>query len=379
MLNFNASAISEFKDSLIVSARDPLILPVSVIYGHNGGGKSNALQALACLINIIISPIQMLEKNKIHTIIQSQVNCRPFRFDSQSYEKSTVFNILLRLDSYDYRYCLAVKKGQIEREYLCRKSVIGKRTATVFDRMCSQIILGSSISRSGINVDVAQYMPFLSYLYIKYDIPDVYEVVRWFELCITQTNHTERFISEAMVSCASQYKDQTICMFRNMDINIKDYRYDSQEHQFYIKRIINHKLCENPLSEESDGLQKLFFVLPMVIMALNENRLIVIDDLDALIHPLLLKHLILLFKDKCTNPYGAQLLFTSHDTATIKNIVFRRDEIKFAVCSENYESKLYSLIDIHNANGIVINNTAAYDKQYLEGRYGAIPNVKNNK
>ena len=105
--------------------------------------------------------------------------------------------------------------------------------------------------------------------------------------------------------------------------------------------------------------------------------MVVIDELDAKLHPKLLRYVIMLFKNPAVNKHGAQLLFTSHDMSTLKNTVFRRDEIWFASEDEQHQSKIYSLSDIRQTDNTRIKNTAAYDKQYLEGRYGAAPYLSN--
>ena len=103
----------------------------------------------------------------------------------------------------------------------------------------------------------------------------------------------------------------------------------------------------------------------------------IIDELDAKLHPKLLRYVISLFKNRNVNKKGAQLLFTSHDMTTMKNTVFRRDEIWFAAENERHESEIYSLYEIRRENNERVNSTAAYDKQYLEGRYGADPYLTN--
>jgi len=104
---------------------------------------------------------------------------------------------------------------------------------------------------------------------------------------------------------------------------------------------------------------------------------VVIDELDAKLHPKLLRYVISLFKNPRINKYGAQLLFTSHDMATMKNTVFRRDEIWFAALNKNHSSEIYSLYEIRREDNERVNSTAAFDKQYLEGRYGADPYLQN--
>ena len=105
--------------------------------------------------------------------------------------------------------------------------------------------------------------------------------------------------------------------------------------------------------------------------------MVIIDELDAKLHPKLLRYVISLFKNKEINKYGAQLLFTSHDMYTLKNTIFRRDEIWFAAENASHESEIYSLHEIRGEDNDRIKNTAAYDKQYLEGRYGADPYLSN--
>ena len=115
----------------------------------------------------------------------------------------------------------------------------------------------------------------------------------------------------------------------------------------------------------------------MILLALREGRMVIIDELDAKLHPKLLRYVISLFKNKEINKYGAQLLFTSHDMCTLKNTIFRRDEIWFAAENAPHESEIYSLHEIRGEDNDRIKNTAAYDKQYLEGRYGADPYLSN--
>ena len=109
------------------------------------------------------------------------------------------------------------------------------------------------------------------------------------------------------------------------------------------------------------------------LAALEGGGLVVVDELDAKLHPKLLRYLILLFKDPEINKAGAQLVFSSQDVSTMRNDVFRRDEIWFAARDEGEASHLWSLSDLHEPNGNPVNKNAAYDKQYLAGRYGADP------
>ena len=177
--------------------------------------------------------------------------------------------------------------------------------------------------------------------------------------------------------CAKQTKNQIIMLLNEMGIDVEDYRYDEKEEQLYTVRTISGEKYELPFNHESDGTRKLIAALPVILVALQEGRLVIIDELDAKLHPKLLRYVISMFKNKKINKYGAQLLFTSHDIATMKNTVFRRDEIWFAALDENHSSQVYSLYEIRREDKERVNSTAAFDKQYLEGRYGADPYLQN--
>ena len=117
--------------------------------------------------------------------------------------------------------------------------------------------------------------------------------------------------------------------------------------------------------------------LPVLMVALQEGRIVVVDELDAKLHPKLLRYVIQMFKNPELNKKGAQLLFSSHDLTTMKNTVFRRDEIWFAAMNDNHESEIYSLYEFRQEDNTRVKSTAAFDKQYLEGRYGADPYLSN--
>ena len=103
------------------------ILPVGVIYGPNGGGKSNLLQALSCLITTVVKPIRDLEKTRERVIIQQRAECEPFLFDEESKEEPTEFRIFFRQEKSEYCYCLALKQEEIVYETLHWRTIGGKK------------------------------------------------------------------------------------------------------------------------------------------------------------------------------------------------------------------------------------------------------------
>ena len=164
-----------------------------------------------------------------------------------------------------------------------------------------------------------------------------------------------------------------------MDLDIEDFRVEKREAgdiQVFTKHNVDGSTYEINLSEESSGTKKLFGLLPFIAESLTKGTTLVIDELDAKIHPVLLKHIIMLFNDIEINRHGAQLIFTSHDLSTMNSEVFRRDEIWFVAKGNEQNSKLYSLVEFKNPDGTSVRKDAKFDKQYLEGKYGADPYLR---
>lgn len=377
IFDLQASAIPEFKDSLIKKENCSELLPVSAIYGPNGGGKTNFIRALSCLITTVVKPIHDLGNTRKHIILQQKVSSEPFLFDAVSREEPTEFEIFFRTEQYEYRYYLAVLKDEIWAETLDRKTIGGKKPAHIFYRDGEEITLGKILSKDNVNTKVNVKMPFLSFLAINYNIPVITEVQEWFESCIIRNYANPMAELQIMVSSDEKIKRQMILLLNEMGIDIEDYRYDGREEQLYMIRTIDSQRFELPFDHESDGTRKLIAALPVFLVALREGRLVIIDELDAKLHPKLLRYVILMFKNRRINKHGAQLLFTSHDMATMKNTVFRRDEIWFAALNDKHCSEIYSLYEIRREDNERVNSTAAFDKQYLEGRYGADPYLQN--
>lgn len=105
---------------------------------------------------------------------------------------------------------------------------------------------------------------------------------------------------------------------------------------------------------------------------------LVIDELDAKMHPLISQYIIELFNNHETNPKNAQLIFTTHDTHLLSQKILRRDQIWFTEKDSQEQTDLYSLMDIVLPDGTKPRNDANYERNYIAGRYGAIPYILND-
>jgi len=365
-----------FKESLLRGSDGKEFLPVSVIYGPNAGGKSNVLKALSCAVSTITNPILLL---KDFNTVTPPANCVPFKFDDISSHSPTEFTIFFRPDDqYEYKYFISLQNGKIVEEYMYRKKTKSKNsTSMIFERVQDSIKLGASVGKSRINTLVNDSLPYLTFLAINYNIEPITTAINWFTK-ITVCNFSD--VLFGMVSSYSlnnaSFHERIVKSLNDVGIKINDFQID-ENNKIIVEHNVNNKLYHINLADESEGTQKLFSLLPWIIYILISGGLLIFDELEIKLHPKLLKYIIILFKNPEINTHGAQLIFTSHDISTMKSSVFRTDEIWFACKREDESSDLYSLYDIKDENGNHIQPSASFDKQYLEGRYGADPYFRN--
>lgn len=118
---------------------------------------------------------------------------------------------------------------------------------------------------------------------------------------------------------------------------------------------------------ESEGTIKYFSLAYPIIDALDNGKRLVIDELDSKLHPLLVRKIVSLFNSAKTNPKGAQLLFTTHDTFLLSAGLFRRDQIWFTQKDSFGATEAYSLAEYK------VRGSSPFEKDYLQGKYGATP------
>ena len=127
------------------------------------------------------------------------------------------------------------------------------------------------------------------------------------------------------------------------------------------------------LKEESEGTRKLFRIIGPILDSVMNGHVLVIDELEAKLHPLLTKAIVRLFNSAKTNPKHTQLIFATHDTNLLQYGKLRRDQIWFTEKTQRGATSLYSLADFKLPRGTKVRNDAAFEKNYIQGRYGAIP------
>ena len=376
--DMQAAAISEHKDRIIKDVDGELYLPVSAIYGPNGGGKSNVLEAINTLVAKILRPIYATADTEGHAFLQKKIIVEPFAFLEEYRESPTEFELFFRTDSAEYRYILHVKRDVVIYESLDRVKLETGRRSALFTRDENGVDLKGAFAKLKVSDDLSKTLALLSYLGIAYkENAVVKDVLNWFEFGIDFLNYGNPMQELRMaVSTSEDVKHLMLDMIREMDLDIVDFRVEEKENdmiEVFTKHRVDDVETELELADESSGTKKLFGLLPFIAASLITGTTLVIDELDAKIHPVLLRHIIMMFNNMEINTHKAQLIFTSHDLSTMNNDVFRRDEIWFVAKGKAQNSKLYSLVEFKDAKGGSVRNDEKYDKRYLEGRYGADP------
>ena len=379
--DMQAAAISEHEDRIIKDKDEELYLPVSAVYGPNGGGKSNVFEALHSLVTKVLRPLYATSNNEDIAMKMKKLVIEPFAFDKKTRNEPTEFELFFRTALAEYRYELNVKKEVVEYERLdCIKLETGRKSA-LFERDKDEITLKGAFARLKSSDELSDTLPLLSYFGITYSKNEVVQdVLGWFDEEIHFLNYGNPMRELRMaVSKSEDVKRLMLQIIQEMDLDIVDFRVEKKENdqiEVFTKHIVDKYEAELNLLDESSGTKKLFGLLPFIAKSLLRGTTLVIDELDAKIHPVLLKYLIMTFSDMEKNKKGAQLIFTSHDLSTMNSEVFRRDEIWFVAKGNRQNSKLYSLVEFKNGKGESVRKDAKFNKQYLEGKYGADPYLR---
>lgn len=379
--DMQAAAISEHENNIIRDKDGELFLPISAIYGPNGGGKSNVLEAMHTLVSKVLRPLYATGDKEERIFLQKRLLIEPFAFSKETKSQPTEFEIFFRTEIAEYRYKLHIMKDVVNYESLDRVKLDTGRRSALFERDTEEISLKGVFSKLKASEDLSATLPLLSYLGITYKKNEVVkDVLDWFEYGIDFLNYGNPIEELRMaVSNSEDVKQLMLDMIQEMDLDIVDFRVVEDENDridVYTKHLVDGYETELNLLEESSGTRKLFGLMPFIAGCLLTGTVLVIDELDAKIHPVLLRHIIMMFNDMSINKKKAQLIFTSHDLSTMNNEVFRRDEIWFVAKGNAQNSKLYSLVEFKNEKGESVRKDAKFDKQYLEGKYGADPYLK---
>jgi len=383
-LNLSSGKGSELRDSNTFEfSRNQHLVRSAVIYGPNAGGKSNLIRAMFFLQQFVLgSSTAYQEKQKIPL--------QPFRLSAQSQKEPSEFSVDFVCNDVRFTYHVALTEDQIISEELFAYPKNYRQTwfTRKWNSSSKAYEWYQGPSFKGEH-KVWEQMTRSNALYlstaVQFNSDQLKPIFLWFrdQLVILLKNGPSQEIYFNPDLTFQFLKDpktaQWIHKFMECaDIGIENFHLVEEETP-PIKKVAvrtQHKMLDSDqkiffdlLLDESDGTQRLFSQAGGWLKALREGLVLFVDELDLHLHPIIVRFLIELFHSPKTNQKNAQLIFTTHDTSLLDSDLFRRDQVWFVQKDEMQGSRLYSLLDFKPRKG------EAIGKNYLLGRYGALPYI----
>ena len=396
-LDMSATKISEYSERVVAIAKEK-ILPVAAIFGANAHGKSNVLEAIRFMHMYVVQSFDFGGDNENKKTRKGFLKPTPFLFDNDSKNAESLFEVYFidpeESGAKTFNYGFTIDSEGINEEWLNYKT---KSSRGEFKRIFYRNESESEYDFSGIpsksqeNLKIAlqketlivslgaklkiQKLKHIRDWFINNDFADFGEPAENFFLSrlIPENFATDKNVQKKVLKYFSAF-DPSIIGF---DVEIIKSDSDPDDDHVTIdaihKMINSDQTAKIPLQNESSGTLKMFALYPMLQEVLDSGGILFIDELNSRLHPLLVRAFMITFLNADINKKHAQLVFTTHDAWQLNNNGLRRDEIWFTEKDANGISSLYSLADFVDEAGAKIRKDENYEKNYLLGKYGAIP------
>ncbi len=398
--SMEASSIKEHKGSVI--NRDKYsVLPLAVFYGANSGGKSNLIMAILTMRSMITQSVRLNEGDTLPY--------DPFALDMTSDKKPTAFEIQFLYSEALYRYGFEYNRTEIVSEWLYEKR-FGEREYELFVRSRDLIEVSEKRFPEGKGKeDLTNSNRLFLSLVAQLKGEKANLVMGWFGKCNgiwgVNTEDYEAFTVTMFLNHmngadeAQGFFRMLQLGFNRLTINKLDVSKETLENApaairsklekdmasgNYVEPITSHNVYDengSVISErnfhknqmESEGTKKVIEMSGPIFNTLDEGKILIVDELDAKLHPLLTRNIVQLFMDPEKNKHGAQLIFATHDTNMLDLDILRRDQIWFAEKDKIESTDIYSLVEFKDEDGKKVRNDRDIKKDYIRGRYDAIP------
>lgn len=367
IISMKAAADKTMKEVLISPDGKKELVPVMAIYGANAAGKSNVIHALLLMREMVCGSYAKPLKG-------AELPYEPFAFvDGQT--EPTTFEIIYYYESIKYAYGFSFDKDRIISEYLYHWP--NGREALVFSREKDEYEFRESIQEqltlAGRTSENRLYLTSSN----EWNCAQTEKAYLWFQKNLRGLIATG-VSNESTIDAIRKGGDGKQRILKEMmlaDLGICNVELSGTKEKPIVSTV--HQLTDDSgekkqytllLGQESVGTQRFFSRIGLWMDALNSGAVLVVDEIEASMHPLLTRHLIEMIQDQTTNQNHAQLIFTTHDTGLLDLKLLRRDQIWFAEKDEKtMQTDIYALTEFSPRKE---ENIA---RGYLQGRYGAIP------
>lgn len=399
------TTIEDQPRSNIVKVGNIDYLRTIAIYGANSSGKSNLIQGLKSMKNLVLNSVKINDGEELLY--------DPYRLNTSKENTPTLYEVDFITEDLRYRYGFSNTDKQIYDEWLIRVDTSGDEhklfirtvegigvseelfpegrdleSRTNDNRLFLSVVgqLGGDISKSilhffkeGFHVlsglDTESYELFTK-IFLDKDLPGCSDMKQFF--LRVQLGFKDVLSSTHMFHINDLPK--------KLPKEVKEELTKELEGKKQLKIVSLHGIYDDEgkmidtkdfdfTKMESSGTRKLFGLAGPIFDTLNLGTVLVVDELDAKMHPLISQELLTLFNDPVRNPHGAQLIFTTHDTNLLSSHLLRRDQIWFTEKDEQERTDIYNMMQIILPDGTTPRSDGNIERNYIQGRYGAVPYI----
>lgn len=375
------------------------LLRSAAIYGANASGKSNVMRALMFMRNFVRKSAAKLEPGE-------ETGVERFALHTEARQQPASFQLIFLLDGTRYRYGFELDEKRVHSEWLYRTAA---RETCLFLREGQEFDVRAGIKKeaAGIQEKTRENALFLSAM-AQFNGAIAMAIVEWFKQNLAGISGLDdqgyggytvsRFAED------ESFRASVRGLIRLADVGIDDLEVresplDAADIPDEVREFIKSSIKQHgdalddvtlrgvqtlhpiynangeqveqtklDMDDESEGTQKFFYTLGPILDTLENGKILLVDELDARLHPLLTREIVRMFNTPATNPHNAQLIFATHDAGLLGECLLRRDQIWFTEKNRLGATELYSLAEFKDERA-----ESAFDTRYLNGRYGGIP------
>lgn len=372
----------------------PRAVRAAAIYGPNAGGKTTLLRALQLMRGVVLESATLRPDQGF--------NVQPFALEAATKNEPTLFEATILIDGVRHQYGFEFTPQRITREWLLVYQT--KRPQRWFERAYDPETDGESYEFSShltgakrVWLEATRPNALFLSTAIQLNSDSLQPLYQWFHSALTVVLDTEQFPHDFTTAMIEGSNDTSVAaMLAAADIGIAGIsvrREKSIQRGFRLnfatgemetlagegelvlpkfRHQVGSISADFDLTDESQGTQKLYALAGPILEIIAHGRVLVVDELDRSLHPLLVRQLVKTFHDPSINTRGAQLVFSTHDTSLLDADLLRRDQIWFAEKDSAQAATLVPLTDFSPRKH------EAFERAYLTGRYGGVPVLESH-
>ncbi|WP_026768848.1 ATP/GTP-binding protein [Asinibacterium sp. OR53] len=399
-LSLAATAIKDYADTNVIQTERCDFLKGAVIYGANSSGKTNLIRAISTMHRLVVQSFEQSSAAELKTI--------PFLLNTETEDQPSFFEMIFLLDKVRYRYGFEVDNLSVKSEWLFFSKKQAEKPLFIRENDGIEVMRGFAEGKD-LEEKTRNNALFLTVV-DQFNGKTAKGIMNWFKNIVTISGLShERYTGVTFSLLENDETNPSLqSFFNNADLgfdSVKLYKkeFDASrlpkdmpesvmqefsrklQGKTMVDAMTLHKKYDSKNkevgavefsmdSQESAGTNKIFNMSGPVFDVLHDGGVLVVDELDASLHPLLTLAITRLFNSQEHNPKNAQLIFATHDTNLLSNGNYRRDQIYFVEKDEYGASDLYSLIEYKEEGADkAVRKDRSFEKDYIQGRYGAIP------